>query len=144
MKQVERYRHKTKAGGLAEAWPADAPSPDHLAERVRYVGSGEHKDRPVHPTYDLEPCLRSDASRCDPTISREEAEGALRDAVRRQWVSREFVGDFPAYVWGWCRGQPHAARLINATQGWYKAWPIGEDELPSDRRGVLAPPAEEG
>lgn len=142
MKQVLRYRRKGKGGGLIDAWPETALDPDELAERVSYVGSGEHKARPVDPSYDFAPALRSDASRCDPAVTRDQAEEALRDAVRRRCVSSEFVGDFPRYVWGWLDGQPHVARLDNSEQGSYKAWPIGREELPTDREGRLAPPGE--
>jgi hypothetical protein len=143
VKQVRRYRRKTKGTGLAEDWPAHAPSADQVAERVRYVGSAEHKARPTDPSFDFAPTLRSDASRCNPKVTREQAEHALREAVRRKCVSRDFVGDYPSYVWGWLYGQPHVARLINSTQGWYKAWPIGGDELPVDRHGRLAQPMED-
>ena len=143
MKQVLRYRRKAKGAGLVEAWPTTALDPDRLASHLSYVGSGEHKARPVDPSYDLAPALRSDASRCDPKVTRDQAEHALRDAVRRRCVSSDFVGYFPRYVWGWLNGQPHVARLTNSEQGSYKAWPIARGELPIDRDGRLAPPSEE-
>jgi hypothetical protein len=117
-----------------DAWPANVPDPAVLSDLVSYVGSGEHKARPVHESYDLEPALRSDASRCDPSISREEATAVLRESVARRNVSSDFEGSFPRYVWGWLNGRPHVARLINREKGEYKGWPIAEHELPIESR----------
>jgi hypothetical protein len=143
VKLVQRYRRRLKGDGLVESWPLDASPPEELAQRVTYVGSGEHKTRPVDASYDFSPALRSDASRCDPSVTREQAEQALREAIRRQCVSSSFVGPFPQYVWGWFNGQPHVARLTNPERGAYKAWPISRSELPTDREHRLAP-ADEG
>jgi hypothetical protein len=142
MKQVLRYRRKSKGGGLAPTWPVTAMAPDELAERVTYVGSAEHKSRPLDPAFDFTPAPRSDASRCEPTATKDQATVALRDAVRSHCVSEVFVGDYPQYVWGWLNGTPHVARLINSEAGWYKAWPIALDELPLDPDGRLAPPGD--
>lgn len=140
MKRKHRYRRKGKGDGLIGAWPETARGPDELAERISYVGSNEHKTRPIDPSFDFSPALRSDASRCDPAIAREQAQDALREAVRRRCVSHDFVGEFPRYVWGWLAGRPHVARLENCETGSYKAWPIEHHELPLDREGRLAPP----
>ncbi|MBK9031279.1 MAG: hypothetical protein IPL61_08075 [Myxococcales bacterium] len=138
MKQVRRYRRRGKGGGLIDEWPSTAMAPEELAERVAYIGSAEHKARPIDPAFDFAPALRSDASRCDPAATKDQAQAALQEAVRRRCVSRVFVGEFPQYVWGWLDGA-HAARLINSEAGWYKAWPITRDELPADHEGVLTP-----
>jgi len=143
MKQKERYRRKTKGGGLLADWKSSAAVLGALADAVSYAGSAEHKARPVHESFTVEPALRTDASRCDPTIPREEAQVALREAVRRGCVSEDSDGRFPRYVWGWLRGSPHAARLDNRESGEYKAWPITVEELPLDRDGRLAPPREQ-
>lgn len=140
MKQKTRYRRRKKADGLVDEWPASAPSREELAARVTYVGSAEHKGRPVHASFDFAPALRTDASRCDPSIDREAAQTALREAVRRGCVSQQFENGFPRYVWGWIDGRPHMARLDNRDQGAYKGWPIEREELPMDRQGRLAPP----
>ena len=120
-----------------EDWPAGVPPPDSLAQRVRYVGSGEHKARPVDGSYNLVPALRSDASRCNPTITREQAEDGLRQAIRNRCVSADFIGEYPCYVWGWIEGQPHVARLTNQAKGEYKGWPVTLIELPTCRDGRL-------
>lgn len=132
-KQKHRYRRKRKGEGLVQEWPADAAAPEVLATRVRYVGSNEHKARPLDPSYEFDPDLRSDASRCDPGITRNQAEAALRTAIRRRCVSEQFEGVFPRYAWAWLDGRPYIARLINREAGSYKGWPIQESELPVDR-----------
>jgi len=83
VKQKHRYRHKPKGSGLAAAWP-DGIVPEAISLRARYVGSGEHKALPVHASYGIEPAAykRSDASRCDPRITREQAEHVLREAIK--------------------------------------------------------------
>ena len=142
MKQKHRYRRKRKGGGLIEAWPTNVTATD-LAARVSYVGSNEHKARPLHPSYDFNPALRSDASRCDSGITRDAAQEALREGIQRMYVSQEFDGEFPRYVWGLVDGRPHVARLINSHLGQYKGWPIGLEESPIDRTGRFGEAAEE-
>lgn len=132
-KQKHRYRKKRKGDGLVQEWPADAADPEVLVTKVRYVGSNEHKARPLDPSYAFDPDLRSDASRCDPSIERERAEEALQTAIRRRCVSEQFEGGFPRYAWAWLDGRPYIARLINREAGGYKGWPIDENELPLDR-----------
>jgi hypothetical protein len=101
VKQKLRYRHKTKGAGLATSWLGNL-APEDVALLARYVGSGEHKALPIDPSYDIEPVAhkRSDSSRCDPKITREQAELVLREAIKLGNVSAEFQGDFPAYAWG--------------------------------------------
>jgi hypothetical protein len=140
MKQKQRYRRRTKGGGLLADWPSQSAALRVLADKMTYAGSAEHKGRPVHESYAFESALRTDASRCDPAISLPEAQAALREAVCRGCVSEEFDGRFPRYVWGWLRGGPHVARLDNRESGAYKAWPILVEELPLDRDGRLALP----
>lgn len=132
VKQVTRYRRKKKH--IIEAWPDSLPQPEVLVERVRYVGSPEHKD---YPSYAGEPGLRSDAARCDPAISREQAEATLKRAMALHCVSAQQEGEYPRYAWGWLDGRLYQARLVNCEQGWYKAWPIEAIEAPRDPRGRL-------
>lgn len=137
-KQKQRYRRKLKGDGLVQAWPADAPAPEELAAQARYRGSNEHKARPLDPSYGFDPDLRSDASRCDPSIARDRAEAALKAAIQHRCVSEQFEGRFPRYAWAWIGGRPYIARLINREAGDYKGWPIEELELPADRDQRLA------
>lgn len=119
---------------MVDAWPESLPQPAWLAERVRYVGSQEHKD---YPSYAGEPGLRSDASRCDPAITQDQAEKVLKQAIRLGCVSEQHEGDFPRYVWGRLDGVLYQARLINRENGWYKAWAIDALEAPRDPVGRL-------
>lgn len=138
MKQKHRYRKKTKGEGLVRDWPLGTAAPEELATRVHYQGSSEHKARPIDASYSIEPCLRSDASRCPPTLTREAAEAALQRAVRLRNVSAQFEGGYPRYAWARIEGRPYIARLINQESGAYKGWPIEEIELPTDRDHRLA------
>ncbi|MGM0577603.1 MAG: hypothetical protein ACQEXJ_17895 [Myxococcota bacterium] len=139
MKQKRRYRRKTKGDGLVSSWPDECDGPEQLADRVAYVGSAEHKARPVDPSFQVEPELRSDASKCPRDIDRDNAERVLREALRRRCVSQRFESGFPRYAWGWLDGTPYVARLTNREKGAYKGWPIEPFELPTDREGLLAP-----
>lgn len=138
MKQKHRYRRKTKGGGLIGEWPEHALPPEQLAERTRYVGSAEHKERPIDPSFTVAPGLRSDASQCPPQVSRDEAQAILAEGIERLCVSSAFESGFPRYVWGRLDGAPFIARLINREQGHYKGWPIEEFELPTDRDARLS------
>lgn len=131
-KQKHRYRRKKK--DMINEWPKELPPADTLMSSVRYVGSAEHKD---YPSFAGNPGLRSDASRCDPDITKEQAEEALKKAIKSGCVSPQSEGNFPRYVWGRLSGRLYQARLINREQGFYKAWPIEEIEGPEDEHGRL-------
>ena len=98
------------------------------------MGSAEHKN---YPSPAGPPALRSDATPCDPQISFEEIDGALKEAIRRRCVSASFEQGFPKYVWGWLRGQLYEARHINGPAGTYKGYPIEEVEYPRDSENRL-------
>ena len=137
-KLKQRYRKKKKGDGLVQEWPSDAANPELLATKVQYIGSNEHKSRPLDPSYDFDPALRSDASRCAPSITRKQADDALKAAIRRRCVSEQFEGAFPRYAWAWLEGRPYIARLINREAGSYKGHPIETSELPMDRERRLS------
>ena len=84
MKQKHRYRKKTKGAGFVTTWPPDVPPPAELALRVKYRGSSEHKARPIDPSFDVEPALRSDASQCMPQIERAEAARVTLTGTQRR------------------------------------------------------------
>lgn len=132
MKQKERYRRRTKGGGLIEQFtPAEAAT---LAGRSPfYAGSGEHKTRPLHPSYARieSAALRSDATPCPPELVQPDAQALLMRAVERGTVSEATEDGFPRYVWSSDGERFYRGRLINRTQGWYKAHPIEPFELPS-------------
>jgi len=133
--KLTRKRHQRSKHEVISPWPAGHPSPESVAERVRYVGSGEHKDyeSPAGPA-----SLRSDAARCEPRFTDfEPLTVALQDAVRHRCVGAHFEGEFPRHVWGWLGERLYEARLVNRVQGWYKAWPIDEAERPRDDESRL-------
>ena len=102
---------------------------DDCAAKVAYVGSPEHKS---YPSFAGQPRLRSDATRC-PKHLKDQAQltGWLQDAIRAGHVSQDpaEVG-FPRYVWAFQDGIWFEGRLVNATQGTYKGYPLHPDERP--------------
>ena len=102
-----------------------------LADRVRYVGSPEHKD---FPSFAGRPRLRADASCCPREIRDAEMVNEwLRSAIRRGAISADSSGEFPRYVWHKEEDTVFEARLVNRGNGSYKGYPINEDEWP---RGI--------
>jgi hypothetical protein len=110
-------------------WPDDKPSSQEVADRVRYVGSPEHKTYPS-PAGQPRWRTRSDKARCDRFAEADwpVLEQALRDAIRTPCVDKEFRGDFPARVWAFINGILHEARLTNQMNGEYHGFPV-EHEL---------------
>lgn len=132
-----RNRHHRPKHRVIAPWPGDAPDPDTVADLCRYVGSAEHKS---YPSPAGPPALRSDATRCEPSLSFDELTGALREAVRRGCTSASFEGGFPKYVWGVVDGAVYEARHINGPQGTYKGYRLDPEELPDDPEGRLVLP----
>jgi hypothetical protein len=127
---MARRRHQRTKHEVISPWPQGHLSPEEVAEKVRYVGSSEHKD---YESAAGPPALRADAARCDPRYADfASITAALREAVRRRCSGAQFEGEFPRHVWGWFDERLYEARLINKAQGWYKAWPIEEAERPRD------------
>ena len=127
---VRRHRTKRRAIG---AWPPQL-RPKAVASRARYVGSAEHK---AYPSPAGPPALRSDATPCDPKISFDAIQAALRKAINRRCVSAAFEQDFPKYAWGWIDGRLYEARHINGPAGTYKGYEIEETEYPEDPENRL-------
>jgi hypothetical protein len=96
---------KHKALAIPRDWPRTDVAPSDLAQRVHYVGSGEHKTAPFGS---VKPEPRSDGSFCDPKYQGQEAriDAALRLAVQHGCVSAKFDPQlgFPRYIWGWLDG----------------------------------------
>jgi hypothetical protein len=115
---------------------ASPVSPGDLAEKVTYVGSPEHKD---HPSQAGAPRLRSDATRCEPSMTRDVAGNtrALREGILRQCVSQEFEDGFPRYVWTRIGDEVYEARHINGPLGTYKGYRLEAVEWPEDPEGRL-------
>ena len=100
-----------------------------LAERMTYVGSTEHK---IQPSFAGQPTPRADASKCDRSITREQAQAWLREAMREGSCGEYWEGDFPRYLWLSAGGQRYEARLVNRVLGQYKGYPIEKDEWPEE------------
>ena len=111
-----------------------APPPevdlDALADRVRYVGSPEHKDV---PSFAGPPRLRADASCCprDLTGNLERIHAWLKEAIRSGAVGAPWEGGFPRYVWYKYRTTVFEGRLVNRETGEYKGYPLRRDEWPA-------------
>lgn len=131
-----RSRFKRNKRRRIGGWPDDAASTEELAQRVQYVGSPEHKD---HPSSAGDPHLRSDATPCEPSMTRDMNRNteALREGIRRRCVSPIFEGGYPKYVWTWIDGNLYEARHINGPQGTYKGYRLEEVEMPLDPEGRL-------
>lgn len=100
-----------------------------LAARVRYVGSPEHKDT---PSFAGPPSPRPDASIC-PRELKDDAELItrwLRAAIRAGSTGAQWNGDFPRYVWHKENDTVFEGRLTNSEAGWYKGYPLDNDEWP--------------
>ena len=104
---------------------------DSLAERVRYVGSPEHKD---FPSFAGPPCLReSDATPCPREIKDPEVVCEwLRAAIRCGATGGLWEGDFPRYVWYKRDNVVYEGRLVNRGDGSYKGYELEEDEWPKN------------
>lgn len=110
---------------LATELPADL---EDVAGRVRYTGSQEHKS---YPSFSGPPALRSDASKCDPTLTnQQEITRWLQAAIRAGQVSKSREGGFPRYVWHVQADTCYEGRLMNRESGEYKGYPLEEAEWP--------------
>lgn len=99
-----------------------------LAERVRYVGSPEHKD---FPSFAGHPRPRADASLCPRSINDQEmVTGWLRSAIRARAIGGLWEGDFPRYAWYKDGHTVYEARLVNKGEGEYKGYPLERYQWP--------------
>jgi hypothetical protein len=99
-----------------------------LAQRVCYVGSGEHKS---YPSFAGQPRLRADASKCDPTFTdASEITDWVRRAIACGNVGAPWEGEFPRYVWHRQDDVVYEARLVNQVLGQYKGYPLDRSEWP--------------
>lgn len=131
-----RNRHHRPKHRAITPWPTDAPAPDVVAAKARYVGSSEHKGS-WSPHYS--PRLRSDASECPPELSTDLAVNTehLRRGINAMCVGKDFEDSFPRYVWVWVEGELYEARHMRGPVGTYKAYPLEVIERPLDRQGLL-------
>lgn len=117
-------RHRPKKRVVVTPAQADLRS---VSERVFYVGSPKHKDR---PSYAGPPRARRGATLCPPELDRETVTAWLRSAVRHGTVGGRWDGAFPRYVWHEDGGTVYEGRLVNQGNGSYKGWPLKPSERP--------------
>ena len=102
-----------------------------LANKVKYVGSPEHKD---FPSFAGQPRPRADASRCPKDIRDVKLVTRwLRSAIRKGVTGAPWEPDeegFPRYVWYKEQDTVFEGRLINRGDGWYKGYPLDRSEWP--------------
>lgn len=131
-----RKRHHRAKHRVLHPWPDEQHTPEDVAERVRYVGSAEHKGSwSSHHN----PRLRSDASECPPDLSQDLRANTehLKRGILAKCVGRDFEDGFPKYVWVWVDDTLYEARHIRGPMGTYKAYPLEPVERPKDNRGLL-------
>ena len=124
-----RARKRLKIG----SWTSDQ-SPEEVADRARYLGSGEHKS---YPSAAGPPALRFGNTPCDPKIPMEQIRETLRQGFRRRCIGRDFEHGFPKYVWGWIGKTLYLGRHINGPAGAYKGFEVDLADYPDDPEGRL-------
>jgi hypothetical protein len=98
-----------------------------LAERVKYVGSPEHK---AYPSFAGPPKPRAEATLCDPTLNDQvELTGWIASGLRAGQIGAPWEVDFPRYVWLEIDSVWYEGRLVNPVQGWYKGYALRDEEL---------------
>lgn len=125
--------------GVIAPWPEDKPPPADVADRVRYLPSGEHKNYPSEQgLWTLG--SRSDKAKCQHLSEHDwpRLVVTLRQAILAPVASQEFRGDFPSRVWAYINGVLHEARLSNQQTGEYHGFPLEyPEQFPTDRHNLL-------
>lgn len=103
-----------------------------LAHRATYVGSSEHKDI---ASFAGPPKLRADASCCPRELYDKQDLICqwVRCAILLGAVSGPWESGFPRYIWYMDGEIVYEGRLVNRGSGWYKGYPLDQDEWP---RGI--------
>ncbi|MCW2754805.1 MAG: hypothetical protein JWQ32_2216 [Marmoricola sp.] len=124
MKVPKRHRAQLRAR-------AEVPSGvdlQALADGAVYTPSADHKD---HWMDGLQPRLRSDATPCPRSVTKEQAEVWLKEAMAAGNIGEPWDGQsYPRMVWASVGDCTFEARLSNDEQGWYHGYPIDESERP--------------
>ena len=123
-----------------------APEPVHVAPnasliaRARYTGSKEHKAERwwdglpgafVPPGGEASRPKKQNTSICPLVTSaeRDQATGWVRAALAAgQFRFYEGDAEFPKTIWHQANGRTWFGFCVNMTAGWYKGWPIDEEE----------------
>ncbi len=121
------------------AWPSGKPTPAAVAQRARYVASGEHKDYPS-PEGLWTMARKAGKAKC-PHFKQTEwhlLQEVLRQAISASCVHGEFRGDFPLRAWAFINDVLYEARLSNQGNGDYHGFPLEyEEQRPDDPDGLL-------
>ena len=124
-----RARKRLKIG----SWTSDQ-SPEEVADRARYLGSGEHKS---YPSAAGPAALRFGNTPCDPKY-RWNKYGRPFAKVFAGNVSDETSNTgFRSYVWGWIGKTLYLGRHINGPAGAYKGFEVDLADYPDDPEGRL-------
>lgn len=100
-----------------------------IAERVSYVGSGEHK---TFPSFAGPPQPQADATKCDPALGdKDELTRWLQTAIIKGQIGGQWDNDFPRYAWLRIGDVYYEARLVNKVLGQYKGYSLVRSEWPT-------------
>ncbi len=136
--KYQRPKKDFKPGKLGLP-PSDVPELGVIADRVRYVPSGEHKNYPSEAgAWTIG--HKVDKAKCDRFVATEweQIRRVLQDAIRRGCIDVEFRGTFPARAWAYINDTLHEARLSNEMSGAYHGFPLEYAEhFPEDPEGLL-------
>lgn len=137
---MARKRAKAKRVRRPAPEPIRPPLPPALIAQAAYVGSKEHKAQGwwgglpgafVGPDGTATRPKKQDTTICPLlTVSdRDRATEWVREALAAGQY-RFYEGDdlFPKAIWHRVDGQTWFGLCVNTTAGWYKGWPISEEE----------------
>jgi hypothetical protein len=125
--------------GRVDLWGTHAPPAHELAESVRYVGSGKHKNYPS-PHGEWIPIHRPGTARCAHFVESEWPRllEALRLAICNSCVQFEPGKPFPTRVWAYINDKLHEAKITNQGTGEYHGIPLEyESQMPDDPHDLL-------
>jgi hypothetical protein len=94
-----------------------------VSAQARYVSSPYHRppgSKMGQPASRRWPA----ASKCDPEWTLSDANAALKQAIRAGYISSQWEGRFPRYVWHLEGETVYEARLSNRDAGEYHAYPL--------------------
>jgi len=126
LKKPERAKRKLGTSKhMVDPEDCEPSSLSGLAERARYVGSPYHRppgSQMGKPAGRAHPA----AGKCDPKWTFEDANRALKNAIRNGKVSPDVLEGFPRYAWHKDGDTLYEAVLSNQTLGEYHAYPLND------------------
>jgi hypothetical protein len=118
---------------IAAAGFADCATKEELLERLRYVGSSNHKLHPGNYGFAPPQNPRPSKSACDEirAILLEEAAELFRSGIRLGMFSEFTAGGVPKYVWAVDdAGEAYEAKTRPERETDYHGYRLGEDDRP--------------